>query len=112
MTLHSHNETVHHAPFILSVRMDVPVKSERNRAVSENDRKRFCIVAVFNAIGSKSMAKLMIIAAINSGSFKEFLVTVLHCPRFNKFFGAGEDKIIIVTFETEQIRDQEVGNGD
>ena len=84
MTLHSHSEAVHHASFILSVRVNVPVKSERNGAVSENDRERLCIVAVFNTVGCKSMAKLMIIAAFNSGSFKEFLVTVLHSSRIRE----------------------------
>ena len=88
MTLHSHSEAVHHAPFILSVRVNVPIKGERNGAVPENDRERLCIVAVLNAIGSKSMAKLMVIAAFNGGSFKEFLVSVLHSSRFNDFLRA------------------------
>ena len=112
MTLHPHSEAVHHAPFILSVWVDVPVKSERNGAVSENDRECLGIVAVFNTIGSKGMAELMKITAFNGGSFKELLVAVLHCPRFNDLFRAGEDVIISVSSEFYQIWDKKVGNGD
>ena len=52
MTLHSHSKAVHHSAFILSVRVDVPVKCECNGAVSENDRERLCIVAVLNNVES------------------------------------------------------------
>lgn len=90
--------------------MNIARQRKRDAAVTENVGKCFRVEAASDTIGRKGVTQLVVVVFRHFSGGEYFLVTILHCARFDNLFGSAEN--VTVRSEYFKIRHKTVGDRD